>query len=332
MQANASERMSRLGGLPSWARGLLTIALVGLVIALQLQLRPVFAGFPFLLVFPAIAISALLFNTGALAAALGGLAAFYFLVPQQEGLLTVHYAGLGVYAVSAAILIAVISYLRDSADRAELSLAEASRLAADKDAISQEMNHRSKNNLQLIASVMSRQARSSDSPAVREAFELAIARIAAMGRVHSRLVRSHYDTSAVDARDFIEGLCADLDFSLLRPRAVNIVVAAEPVKVSLSQATTVGLLINELVTNALKHAFPDDRAGQITVRFGRQDGICRLEVTDDGVGLAETAQPGLGRHLIDVLVRQLQGRLEICGPPGATFVVTFADEGPAQKR
>lgn len=332
MQADAWKRVAQLRGLPSWARALLTVTLIAAIIAAQLALRPVFSSSPFLLVFPAIAAAALLFCTGTLAAALGGLAAFYFFAPQQGNFLIEHYIGLGAYALSAAVIIGVVKVLQDTAADAQRTLAETSRLVADKDAISQEMNHRSKNNLQLIASVMSRQARNSDSPAVREAFELAIARIAAMGRVHSRLVRSHYDTSVVDGRDFIEGLCADLDFSLLRPRAVDIVVAAEPAKLSLSQATTVGLLINELVTNALKHAFPDDRAGRITVRFGRQDGICRLEVADDGVGLGGSATPGLGRHLIDVLIRQLQGQLEVSDALGAVFTITFADESPAQAR
>lgn len=314
-------------------RILATACLIAAVIGLQLALEPVFASFPFLLIFPVIAAAALLFNTGTLAAAFGGLAAFYFFIPPQRSFAVSDYmmlVALGAYAASAAAVIAMVALLQDAAADAERRLAEALRQLADKDAISQEMNHRSKNNLQLIASVMSRQARNSDSPAVREAFELAIARIAAMGRVHSRLVRSHYDTSAVDGRDFIEGLCADLDFSLLRPRAVNIVVAAEPAKLSLSQATTVGLLINELVTNALKHAFPDDREGRITVRFGRQDGICRLVVADDGIGLSGDARPGLGRHLIDVLVRQLQGRLEVSGAPGVAFTITFADDGPVQ--
>jgi two-component sensor histidine kinase len=133
-----------------------------------------------------------------------------------------------------------------------------------------------------------------------------------MGQVHSRLRAGDRDVS-LDSRAFLENLCDELKASLARGRQISIQCQADDLSLSTHQAISVGLVVNELVRNAIKHAFPDDRRGRIRVYFqARKDNQLQLCVEDNGVGFSNHAQrdSGQGQELVKSLSRELDGHLE----------------------
>jgi len=99
--------------------------------------------------------------------------------------------------------------------------------------------------------------------------------------------------------------------------------------VSVDRAIPCGLIVNELISNALKYAFPDGRTGTVWVRLHRQESAWRLCVQDDGVGLPQEVDirnpQTLGLQIVDILVKQLRGRLTLLPGPGAGFEICFPD-------
>jgi two-component sensor histidine kinase len=147
-------------------------------------------------------------------------------------------------------------------------------------------------------------------------------RVSVMAKVQRRLVRSEGAVWA-DSRSFIEELCRDLESALIGLRPIRLDIEAESHPIPLTQAVSVGLIINELLVNALKYAFPDDQDGRVSVTFTRRDDEYCLAVSDNGVGLHAApdsiAPPstGLGQRLIRSFVAQLVGQHEIePGSPG----------------
>jgi two-component system, sensor histidine kinase PdtaS len=149
-------------------------------------------------------------------------------------------------------------------------------------------------------------------------------RIHVLGRVHNRLTRSA-DNNDVDMRDFLTGLCEDLRTTMVGERTISLDVEIEAAHLRYGTAITVGLIVNELVQNALKYAFPGDRPGRITVRFGRKGGEFHLTVVDDGVGEAAPlpTSSGLGQRLVGSFVKQLRGSHELQIGAGRTVQVRF---------
>jgi PAS domain S-box-containing protein len=184
----------------------------------------------------------------------------------------------------------------------------------EKEVLLQEVHHRVKNNLEIINSLLLLQALEVDDPAVRAAFEAAQGRINAMAGVHRRMYASE-DLEHVDLGVYVRDLLAGLQGALGRPQATLVVDIGDE-KLALPQAVTVGLLLNELVTNALQHAFPDDRPGTVWITLehtpDEDGGTTRcLVVEDDGVGAdtARSAPASLGSRLVDRLAEQLGGQV-----------------------
>ena len=200
---------------------------------------------------------------------------------------------------------------------------------AQKQLLLYDINHRVKNHLQTVGGLMGVAARRAGTlEAAREALIDGESRLAVLGRVYSRL-QAGTEASVVDARGFIEELCSDLKASLLDMRPVVLKVEAERVPIESSRAVMLGLAINELVQNSIKYAFPGDRPGVIRVEFQRKDGRYRLSVGDDGVGIADGAQPagsGEGQRLIRAMAQQLGGSLVRTGHAGTMFVLSFPVE------
>jgi two-component sensor histidine kinase len=156
-----------------------------------------------------------------------------------------------------------------------------------------------------------------------------------MALVHENLYRVG-DYARVPMRSHIGSLCGQLQRAYRPPgQNVALVTDIEDLQFDLDRAVASGLIINELVSNAFKHAFPDGREGRILVTLSRPEpGHCRLIVKDTGVGfnLGQMADPdaatSLGLQLMNDLVHQIHGAVEIVGRPGATFIVTFPFETP----
>jgi two-component sensor histidine kinase len=110
----------------------------------------------------------------------------------------------------------------------------------------------------------------------------------------------------MDMREYLNGLCGSLEQALCSHRPVRLTVSAEPIALPPDKALPVGLMVNELVTNALKYAFPDERAGTVGVQLERHGNTARLSVADNGVGCAQEGR-GLGTKLVKLLAVQLGG-------------------------
>jgi two-component sensor histidine kinase len=187
-----------------------------------------------------------------------------------------------------------------------------------------ELEHRTKNDLQMVASMLSLQASGNPDPAVRNALSSAVSRIRVVAQAHDRLQLS--DPGATVRTDkYLRDLCQGLGELLrdVRPIAVN--VEAEAIELPTAIAVPLGLLTNELVTNALKYAFPGEGGGTIQIELKRMDaGSAVLSVSDDGVGYPAQAREGLGSRLTTLLSRQLGAtiRRETAGP-GCRVLITF---------
>lgn len=301
-------------------------------LGIRLALHAWFPGSPFLLFFLAIIVCAALFDHGAGIFAVlfsAGLAKWFLIEP--TGTLNVvrteDIAGLSVFIaiglISAAILETLHKVAHDLADANEQLVAS----EGEKDLLLQEASHRFKNELTMLSAMLRLQQRSVEDSAASSALSSTADRVQVLAKVHERLQRSS-TTAVVDTREFISALCDDLGRAIvLRPIALD--VDAESHLLSQERAVPVGLIINELLANALKYAFPDERAGRVTVQFIREGEAYCLNVSDDGIGLAaerDAAGTGLGQRLVRAMASQLGGSLEIGSDPqspGTSATVRF---------
>jgi len=218
------------------------------------------------------------------------------------------------------------------ATQAALSLESAS--LEEKDALLKEVHHRVKNNMQLISSLLSLQAARIGDPAVTELLADSRNRIRSMALVHENLYQAG-DFSKIAMANHIQNLCAHL-CNAHGPvsQRTEFAIQISDLYLNINQAITCSLLVNELVSNALKHAFPDQRPGHVRVELRPLGGHrLVLAVSDDGVGLPldlDLARVDtLGLQLVQDLTNQLHGTVEMSRRPGTTFTVTFeaADSG-----
>jgi PAS domain S-box-containing protein len=176
----------------------------------------------------------------------------------------------------------------------------------------QELTHRVKNSLQVIASFVMIESRSHQSPEGKAALERVSHRITALGQLYSTLSKA--DTiEAVDAATYLDELCRELVAAVQNEDGASIMLKTDIASELLptDRAIPIGLIVNELVTNAVKYAFPARAKGTVMVTLTRGPGELRLTVADDGQGLDPgRADSGLGGRLVDGFARQLGGRVE----------------------
>ena len=199
---------------------------------------------------------------------------------------------------------------------------------AEKEVLLKEVHHRVKNNLQVISSLLHLQSKQIKDPETLGMFLESQHRVRSMALVHERLYQSE-DLSGVNAAEYFRDLASYLHRSYAATSSqVSLRVDVAPVSLGIDVAIPCGLIISELISNALKHAFPDGRQGQILVylRVG-QDGQCTLVVSDDGIGLPEDLDleqtESLGLHLVNRLVAQLEGSIDLYRKGGTTHRITF---------
>ena len=210
------------------------------------------------------------------------------------------------------------------------------RSLEEKEVLLREIHHRVKNNLQVITSLIGLQSLEVTDESFRSAMRDIQARIKSMAVIHEQLYRSS-DFTAVNIREFVNTLAAGLfqNYALLQNR-ISIRPEIDDMKINLEQAVPCGLILNELLTNAMKHAFPNGTSGEVLVRMRRSGtGEAVLTVKDSGIGLPEGFDPedmnSLGIRLVRILTRQLEGRLQARNDGGAEFTVTFPIEEAAHE-
>lgn len=337
--------------LPGWLRYALTTALVAAAFAARWVLFGPGPRYPFLTAFPVVALVGVAFDrgTGIYAALLTSALAVHYVLPPVAGFAVeppIDLLALAVYLATAIFLAFVMEALhlaladlgraREAAERQTAALAEANqRLAAaaeERATLLREAIHRARNDLQRLAATIVLQGSAATEPATKEALADAARRVLALARINARLEEHWHEDASVEVREWLEGLGEDLRNGAVGLRPVVLRVEAEPgPRLALGRAVALGLVVNELVGNALKYAFPCERAGIILVQLQRdgEDALV-LTVEDDGEGFDPAAPPrgtGLGMQLARALAAQLGGRLD--GPAAHSAKLAGAPEAAA---
>ena len=216
----------------------------------------------------------------------------------------------------------VVCHFYDLTERMALE-DELRQAVADKDMLLREIDHRVRNSIAMVASLLSMQGGSAASLEVKQALDVASARLVAVARIHERLYKGK-EVGVVEFGTYLEEICRDLRSSLGHG-AMTMAIKTAHCDLSVDQAVPLGLVANELVTNAFKHC--GKSAASISVVLECNESMLTLTVSDDGVGMPEDYNPakrsGLGMRVIDMLVRQLNGSLTLPAAGGdARFQVT----------
>jgi PAS domain S-box-containing protein len=190
-----------------------------------------------------------------------------------------------------------------------------------------EVHHRVKNNLQVVSSLLSLQSRNIREKTYEQMFEESHNRIQSMALIHEKLYQGR-DLAHIDFKGYTRSLLAHLFHSFgVSANQISVQLDIEAVPLAIDTATPCALITNELVSNCLKHAFPDNRPGTIKIAFASHDHGFNLVISDDGVGLPENTDfkspQTLGLRLVNTLVRQLGGRMEVNHSNGTEFKIQF---------
>lgn len=324
--------LDKISALRAWPLGFrvgVTAGGLGAAFAIQMPLEADVPGDPFLLFFIVVITSTLLFGEqiGFLACGLSAVLSLYFFDP--VGSWAIHHAAdlikIELYAVVSAVSVAGVARLRRAIvaeQQARWSIEESEKKTT---ILLQDMVHRVANNFAVVAALIQSKASTVSEPKAKLVLTDAVEQVVTMARLHRNL-HSNNGATTLDSERFLYELTSDLKCSMGKGRPVLIESVAVSCSLSVGQSVPLGLIVNELVTNALKHAFPEGRSGTIRVIL-EQEAHDRLVLTveDDGVGLRSRDQTkGTGQGLVVLLAGQLGGRFESkSSRQGASFCVAF---------
>jgi two-component sensor histidine kinase len=304
----------------------------------QLPLEREVPGEPFLLFFLVVIASTLAFGTraGFVGVGLSTLLSFLFFEP--VGTLALQHAAdlikVELYAVLAACSVVAFARLGDALTLARDKAEEHKRLEESKSVLLRELAHGVANNFATVAAFIGMKSSSVTDTAAKAILDEAIEQVKVMGSVHRRL-RGGGKAVTLDSQGFLDELCDELQASMARGRPFSIECKADSFPLCSDQAVPLGLIVNELVTNAGKHAFPQGRQGRIRVALVAREDRMLISVVDDGAGFVGRTQSakGMGQDLVRGLVRQLEGDLEVkTTKNGTSFHVSIPYVSPASSR
>jgi two-component sensor histidine kinase len=295
------------------------VGITAMLVGVRLALTPLLGELaPFALAIIAVVLAALLggWRSGLVSMVLGTMLIWYLVLPPQRSFeLTAASAftlSVGV-TTEAVILLALGLYQREV--RAG-KLDRMRRISFLGHAL-REMDHRTKNNFQIVTSLLTLQATRSGSPEVKSALNEAAERLKAVAAVYDALAPSSQGLATVRLQDQLQEICDQIGRGIM-PDGIALETELEPMLVPHETAVAIGIVVNELVTNACKHAFADG-SGSIRVRAWRENGAAFIEVEDDGRGfVAGEAKPGLGSRLVTAFLQRLKGRSEVRSSPEGT--------------
>ncbi|MEO5892610.1 MAG: tetratricopeptide repeat protein [Ferruginibacter sp.] len=187
---------------------------------------------------------------------------------------------------------------------------QSDQLVRDKEMLIREVHHRVKNNLEVVSSLLALQSDQLDDPNTKEAMQEGQNRVHSIGIVHQKLYQGN-DLGAIEMKDYFINLSESILDSFGADQRVQVECAMDALDIDIDTAVPLGLIVNELLTNTLKYAFPNGRNGKVQIKLERRkDGILRLQVSDNGVGKSGlTKGTGFGGQLIALLTRQLSGSM-----------------------
>ena len=297
---------------PPWAVELV----VGLTIPLLLALgRLTFVPWtedraPFALVFVGVAGATVLagWRSGLLALIVGQTVTWLLIVEPALGFQlpdAPRIAALVLATLAQVMMLIILGLYQREIDRAAATRESQMQIL---DRALREIDHRTGNNYQTVLALVLAQARRTAEPPVQDALNQVADRIRAIASASKKLAMSAENLQEVRAGDHLRELCHEISRGLARP-GIDVECDFADVSLDAEKTICISILVNELVTNALKHAFPDDRHGQIRVSLHPSNGHLELRVEDDGVGVAGSAGTrgsGLGQKLVETFTRQLR--------------------------
>jgi two-component sensor histidine kinase len=215
-------------------------------------------------------------------------------------------------AIDGALRQSLLQKARDDAEaEVHASRDRFAALAAERELLLREVNHRVGNSLQIIASLLHLQANSSMQEDVKAALTNAMGRVAAVAQVHRRLYTSH-DLKSVLLNQYLDALLEDLRRSAEGNKMSRLTLKAQAIEIDPDRAVAIGIIVNELVMNAVKYAYPDG-AGPIHVELTAQGDALMLSIADDGVGLSARSDPrstGMGQRIVSAMASKLSATVE----------------------
>ena len=290
-------------------------------------------GFPFLTFFPAVILSAFLCGTlpGCLVAAASTLASWYFFIAPFD---TFEINGatslaLGFFVVIAAIDISIIHYLIKWMEHLDRERQRSRELATSRDLLFREMQHRISNNLSVISALLRLQQRALKDEAAKRALSDAAIRLSLISKIQRQL--HDPEGQALAFGTSLKDLCQDIVEASGTRQRITVRVDAPPLFLGAERAVPLGLIIAELVANALEHAFEGREEGRIAVTLADTPAGLNIRVADDGRGVPEgfdlTQAKSLGLTVARQLAQQLGGELVLASAPGqgATFELVLPE-------
>jgi two-component sensor histidine kinase len=292
-------------------------AAIGFAVAGRLLINVFAPGvLPYSLTFPAVMIATLFAGgrSGTVAVIVCQLLVWYFVLPPQRSFAISFADSIGLSLSTLALLVTVwvVAAYRNAMRR--LSDEKEQRLELLALAL-REVDHRTKNNFQIAAALLLTQANSQQDALLSEELRRAANRLMSIAEVHANLALSSTDLSTVLLHDYLRELCDRVRGAML-PVTVDLVFVAEPVELPARVAVNVGLIVNECLTNAAKHAFPEQNGTlKVTVRATADEVVITIE--DDGPGIS-TAVIGMGSRLIAMLAKPIGAEFERHGELGTS--------------
>jgi len=201
----------------------------------------------------------------------------------------------------------------------------------EKDVLLKEIHHRVKNNLQIVSSLLSLQSQYVNEPGSVELFKESQSRIISMALIHEKLYQTG-DLTRINLSEYANELIGDLFRSYsVNTHLMKYQIESKNILLDINTAIPCGLIINELVTNSIKHAFPDNRSGEIKIDIQCQDGNCILKIADNGIGFPDDLDINdvktLGLQLVTSLTKQLDGTIKLDREGGTCFTIKFNESG-----
>ncbi|QBA64494.1 sensor histidine kinase [Muriicola soli] len=195
----------------------------------------------------------------------------------------------------------------------------------EKEFLLKEIHHRVKNNLEIVSSLLILQSEQISDTNVRSAMVKSQQRVHSMSMIHQKLYQGS-DLSNIEMKDYFENLGSHIINSYGMEDRINLRFAMKPIAVDIDQAIPIGLIVNELLSNALKYAFPGNRKGEVTISLEQHESVLHLEVSDNGVGKMVSQEPegtGFGTQLIKLLTTQLDGEMKLVVDKGTLVSFDF---------